>query len=186
MANSSIISDLKKAIIRELINDEEIFYAIDSPDITSLEDADKLVYKHIFPYHKNPETITDTITFLTIQVHIPKTYDRNKTWVVPRLEIWILSHDRHMKVENIPKISDNRNDYISKLLDKKFNGRDSFGVSKDEKNNIHLYGKMDLVSNVEGAFSKDFLYRQMIFEMKDLNNSICDNKYEQVDWSWKF
>ena len=174
MANSELVASLKREIIKELINDESIFYAIDSPDITDIEDADKLVYKHIFPYHKNPETITKVITFITVQVHIPKTYDRNKTWVVPRLEIWILSHDSHMKVNNIPKISDNRNDYLSKLIDKKLNGRDTFGTSKKDENNLHLYGKLELISNVEGVFSKDFLYRQMIFEMKDLNDSLCE------------
>lgn len=174
MANSSLINDIKRAVISELVNDESIFYAINSPDITSLDEADKLVYSHIFPYHKNPETITKTITFLTIQVHIPKTYDKNNTWVIPRLEIWILSHDQHMKVDNIPKISDNRNDYISKLIDKKFNGRTSLGISNNADNNLSLYGKLDLVSNVEGAFSTEFLYRQMIFETKDLNNSLCE------------
>ena len=173
MANSSLVSSLKKEIIRELVKDPDIFYAIDSPDI-KFDKADQLVYKHIFPYHKNPETIKESITFLTIQVHIPKPYDRNKTWVVPRLEIWILSHDRHMKVKNIPGISENRNDYISKLIDKKFNGKDTFGTSSDDKNNLHIYGKMDLVSNIEGSFSRDFLFRQMIFEMKDLNDSLCD------------
>ena len=174
LANSTIVSDLKKAVIRELITDENIFLAIDSPNIIDTKHSDELVYKHIFPYHKNPETITETITFLTIQVHIPRPYDRNKTWVTPKLEIWIITHDSHMKVENIPKVSDNRNDYISKLLDKKFNGRDTLGNYKNDKNNFHLYGKLDLVSNIEGAFSQDFLYRQMIFEMKDLNDSLCD------------
>lgn len=174
MANSEIITDLKKAVMKEIVNDETFFHAIHSPDITDIECADELIYKHIFPYHQNPETVDKVITFLTIQVHIPKTYDRNKTWVVPRLEIWVFSHNGHMKVDNIPKVSDNRNDYISKLLDKKFNGRDSLGGSKDEKYNVKLYGKLDLVSNVEGAYSKDFLYRQLIFEMKDLNNSLCE------------
>ena len=174
MANSSIISDLKSAVIKELINDENIFYAIDSPYIKSPEYADELVYKHIFPYHKNTATITDTITFLTIQVHIPKTYDKNNTWTTPRLEIWIISHDAHMEVNNIPKVSANRNDYISQLLDEKFNGKGTFGVSQKDSNNVHIYGKMDLISNTEGAFSKDFLYRQMVFEMKDLNDSFCD------------
>ena len=175
MANSELVSTLKDALIQELIQDETFFYAIDSPDVTEFKNSDQLMYKHIFPFHKNPETITETITFITIQVHIPRTYDRNKTWVVPRLEIWIISHDEHMMVNNIPKITDNRNDYISKLLDKKFNGRSTFGASKNDKDNIHLYGKMDLVSNVEGALNK-FLYRQMIFEMKDLNDSLCDEE----------
>ena len=175
MANSELISSLKDALIKELEADESIFYAIDSPDITDFENSDQLMYTHIFPFHKNPETITKTITFITIQVHIPKTYDRNKTWVIPTLEIWIISHDDHMMVNNIPKITDNRNDYISKLLDKKFNGRSTFGVSENDKDNIHLYGKMDLVSNVEGAMNK-FLDRRMIFEMKDLNDSLCDDE----------
>lgn len=174
MANSTLITDLKQAVIKEIINDESFFYAINSPDITDIDCADELVYTHIFPYHQNPETIEKVITFLTIQVHIPKPYDRNKTWVVPKLEIWVFSHHSHMKVNNIPKITDNRNDYISKLLDKKFNGRDTLGGSKNDKYNLHLYGKLDLVTNVEGAFSKDFLYRQLIFEMKDINNSLCD------------
>ena len=160
MANSTLITDLKQAVIKEIINDESFFYAINSPDITDIDCADELVYTHIFPYHQNPETIEKVITFLTIQVHIPKPYDRNKTWVVPKLEIWVFSHHSHMKVNNIPKITDNRNDYISKLLDKKFNGRDTLGGSKNDKYNLHLYGKLDLVTNVEGAFSKDFLYRQ--------------------------
>ena len=77
LANSSLVTDLKKQVIRELINDENIFYAIDSPYVTNLEDADQLVYKNIFPYHKNTETITDVLTFLTLQVHIPKYYDKN-------------------------------------------------------------------------------------------------------------
>lgn len=174
MANSTLVTDLKQAVIKEIVNDDSFFYAIDSPNISDIDCADELIYSHIFPYHQNPETINETITFLTIQVHIPKPYDRNKTWVVPRLEIWVFSHHSHMKVNNIPKISDNRNDYISKLLDKKFNGRDTLGGNKDDKNNLHLYGKLDLISNIEGAFSKDFLYRQLIFEMKDINNSLCD------------
>lgn len=174
MANSEIINDLKQAIVKEIINDETFYYAINSPKISSVEDRDKLSDYNIFSYNKNPETITEVTTFLTLQVHIPKTYDKNNTWVVPRLEIWIYSHTDHMDVKNIPKISANRNDYISMLLDKKFNGRDTIGGSKNDKYNLHLFGKLDLVHNVEGTFSADFLYRQMIFELKDLNKSLCE------------
>jgi len=176
LANSTLVTDLKSAVIKELVNDETFFYAIDSPWIKDRKQANKLVYKHIFPFHQNPETITETITFITIQVHVPKTYARSRTWVAPNLEIWVYSHNEHMKVENIPKVSDNRNDYISKLLDKKFNGRNVLGNSKKDENNLHLYGKLDLVANIEGAASKDFLYRQMIFETKDLNNSFCEDE----------
>ena len=173
MANGTIITDLKNAVIKEIINDESLFYAIDSPDIDSVEDADSLVNKNIFTYHQNPETILKTETFLTIQVHIPKGYGRSKVLITPTLEIWIISHQGHMKVNNIPKIIDNRNDYISKLLDKKFNGRNVLGGSSNSKNNLHLCGSLKLVSNTEGAFNSDFLYRRMIFETVDVNDSVC-------------
>lgn len=173
MANSTIITDLKNAVIKEIINDEALFYAIDSPDITDIENADELVNQNIFTYNQNPETILKAETFLTIQVHIPKSYSKNKTFVFPILEVWILSHQKHMKVDNIPKIIDNRNDYISKLLDKKFNGRSVLGGSSNSKNNLHLCGSLKLISNDEGAFSSEFLYRRMIFETVDVNDSVC-------------
>ncbi len=176
MANSSIVTALKEAVINEIIHDEQIFYAIDSPDITTPKNADLLVYEHIFPYHMNPENLTREITLLTVQVQIPKTLDDSNIWVVPRLEIWIITHINHMRTDNIPPVTDNRNDYISKLIDKKLNGRDTLGTSKNDADNLHLYGRLNFVSNTEGVFSKDYLYRQMIFEMKDVNHSFCDEK----------
>lgn len=175
MANSTIIPKLKAAVMHEIINDENLFYAIDSPDVTDISNANELLYRHVFPYHRHSEALTTSGTFLTIQVHIPKTYDSSNIWVVPTLEIWILSHSDHMKIDGISNISDNRNDYISRLLDKKFNGRDTLNAGENA-DHLHLYGKMHLVSNTEGVFSRDFLYRQMIFEMKDLNNSLCDDE----------
>lgn len=173
MANGTIITDLKNAVIKEIINDEALFYAIDSHNVDSIENADNLVNENIFTYHQNPDTILKTETFLTIQVHIPKTYGKSKVLVKPELEIWIISHQKHMKVDNVPKIIDNRNDYISRLLDKKFNGRNVLGGSSKSKNNLHLCGSLKLVSNTEGAFSSDFLYRRMIFETVDVNDSVC-------------
>lgn len=66
IANSTLVTDLKSALIKEIINDETLFYAIDSNEIKDIKQANKLVYKHIFPYHQNPETIKETNTFLTI------------------------------------------------------------------------------------------------------------------------
>lgn len=176
MANSSLVSSLKEAVINELIHDEQILYAIGSPDVTLPENAAQLIYEHIFPYHIYAENLTQAVTLLTVQVQIPKTFDDSNRWVVPRLEIWIITHHDHMKMDNVSPVLDNRNDYISKIIDKKFNGRDTLGGNSDDGDNLHLYGRLDLVSNTEGVFSKDYLYRQMIFEMKDVNNSFCDEK----------
>lgn len=160
MANSSIITNLKDKVIKEIANDEALFYAID-PDTSKVENGGDLPGTHIFKYNRNPETITASITFLTVMVDTISR-DRNKTFVTPTLTLWIYSHNDHMDIKNIKGIKDNRNDYISKLLDLKFNGK-SEGI-----------GTLRLVSNSEGTFSKEYLYRRLVFETIDLSDSICE------------
>lgn len=164
IANSSIITIIKDRIMSALTNDEDIFHAINSPNIKDFDLSDQLINTHIFPYHQNPNTIKDSITFITIQVQIPRSHDRNKTFVKPILEIWIISHEKNMKINNIPKITVNRNDYLSQLIDNKLNGKNDYGL-----------GELKLETNVEGAFSSEHLYRKMIFETVDLNASKCND-----------
>lgn len=160
MANSSIIGEAKNKIIKSFISDDAIVKAIDPSNISSNEE---LVNRYIFNYHQNPTTINDDITFITIQVHIPNQYYGSKILVDSNVEIWILSHENHMKVTNVPKVTENRNDYLSKLIDNKLNGSSLFGI-----------GELKLKSNIEGSYQKDWLYRQMVFEAKDINDSMCD------------
>ena len=58
----------------------------------------------------------------------------------------------------------NRNDYLGVLIDEKFNDTTEYG-------NI---GKLELVSNSEGVATKEFLYRQLIFETVDFDMSMCE------------
>lgn len=160
MANSSIIRKVKNKIVKELIKDEVIIQAINSTTVTKPE---KLIGTHIFDFNQNPYTIENVMTFITIQVHIPSSYSWSKTYIKPEVEIWIISHHKHMVVDNIPKVVSNRNDYLSELIDKKLNGRTDFGI-----------GKLQLSSNVEGAYQNDYLFRKMTFETDELNNSLCD------------
>lgn len=158
MANSTVISELKEKIVMAIAKDDNLFYAIDAPDC---ENGGDLIDTYIFRYNKNPDTITKTITFITVMVHT-KTNVRNDDFVIPTLEIWIYSHDGHMEMDK--KITkDNRNDYISKLLDSKFNGSSEYGG----------VGKLKLISNTEGTFSSKFLFRRLIFEAIDINDSFC-------------
>lgn len=160
MANSNSVGKLKRQIIKEFIKDNDIVKAIDSPNITSPE---KLINTHIFDFHQNPNTINAVITFITIQVHIPESfYDTNRTYVNPTIEIWIISHVNHMIVDNIPKVKENRNDYISMLIDRKINGHYNLG-----------FGKLELTSNIEGSFQQDYVYRKLTFKGTDLNDSVC-------------
>lgn len=158
MANSTIVSELKEKVVMAIAKDNDLFYAIDAPDC---ENGGDLINTHIFRYNKNPDTITKVITFITVMAHT-KSNAKNNDFVIPALEIWIYSHDDHMNMDS--KITkDNRNDYISKLLDEKFNGSTEYGG----------VGKLKLISNSEGTFSSKFLYRRLIFETIDINDSFC-------------
>lgn len=162
MANSSIINVIKNKVVKEFIKDEDIVQAINATEITSPE---KLIGSHIFSYHQNPNTINLVGTYITLQVHIPQPFYRNDTFVSPTLEIWIISHESNMLVNNIPKVTDNRNDYLSRLIDHKLNGRSDFGI-----------GKLKMLSNIEGSYQRDYLYRKLVFEGTDINNSLCEDE----------
>ena len=164
MANSSIINTAKNKIIKEFIKDKNIVQAIDSP-IINPKTPEKLVGTHIFNYHQNPNTLNDVNTFITVQVHIPQSFYESTTFIYPTVEIWIISHERHMIVDNIPKVSDNRNDYLSELIDKKLNGKSGFGI-----------GELKLLCNIEGSYQQDYVYRKMVFGGTDLNNSLCSKE----------
>lgn len=166
MANSSIIKKAKNKIIKEFIKDKDIIAAIDSSTVKPNE-SEKLINTHIFNYNQNPHTLNIVGTFITIQVHIPQSYyndyNASVTRVKPTIEIWIISHEKHMVVDNVPKVTQNRNDYLSELIDNKINGKSGLGI-----------GETILLSNVEGAFQQDYLFRKMIFQCMDLNWSLCD------------
>ena len=168
MANSSIIRKAKNKIVKEFIKDPDIIAAIHSSTVKSNE-PEKLINTHIFNYNQNPHTLNIVGTFITIQVHIPQSYynDHNisSTRVKPTIEIWIISHEQHMNVDNVPKVTQNRNDYLSELIDKKINGKSGFGI-----------GETMLLSNIEGSFQQDYLFRKMIFQCTDLNWSLCDEE----------
>lgn len=166
MANSSIIRKAKNKIIKEFIKDPDIIAAINSSEVKSNE-PEKLIYKHIFDYNQNPHTLNIVGTFITIQVHIPQSYyndyNSSNNRVRPTIEIWIVSHEKHMVVDNVPKVTQNRNDYLSELIDRKINGKSGIGI-----------GETVLLSNTEGSFQQDYLFRKMIFQCLDLNWSLCE------------
>lgn len=166
MANSSIIRKAKNKIVKEFIKDQDIVAAINSSEVKP-DEPEKLINKHIFNYNQNPHTLNTVGTFITIQVHIPQSYyndyNASTTRVKPTIEIWIISHEKHMIVNNVPKVTQNRNDYLSELIDNKINGKSGFGI-----------GETILLSNIEGAFQQDYLFRKMIFQCTDLNWSLCD------------
>lgn len=159
MANSTSISEFKERVMDAITHDDTIFYAFDANEC---ENGGDLIGTHILTYNKVPDTVTEVATYMTIMVHT-KSRDINRTFVTPTLEFHIYSHYKHMKMDR--KITkDNRCDYISMLIDNMFNGSTKYGG----------VGQLKLTLNTEGAYNKDFLYRHMIFETMDINNSVCN------------
>lgn len=177
MANSDCITILKNKIKSEIINDPIIVKTFGSPnyDPSDLDFSGEDVGKnYIYSWNRRLGTITETITFLTMQVNIFK-YKSN--WVIPKLVITIYSHNDHMILDPIefPGISSNRNDYLSQLIDNKFNGRTSIGC-KDDPEKFNLVNELELLENTEGLINDTFSYRCLVFETKDLNYSLCNDR----------
>ena len=70
-----------------------------------------------------------------------------------------------MRIDNIPKVNMNRNDYLSRLIVNKFNNNSSIGL-----------GKLTQKTNIEGRLKDDYLFRRITFETIDLNKSFCDEE----------
>lgn len=161
MANSEIVSKIKDRIIKDMINNDTLVAAIDA---TECEEPSDLVNSHIFRYNQNPNTVQTSTTLITIMVHT-RSRDKQERFVTPTIELWIYSTNSHMNVTNIPGITDNRNDYISRIIDDMLNGESKYGG----------FGELRLAINEEGVLNKDFLYRRMVFSTIDLNDSMCGN-----------
>jgi hypothetical protein len=157
-------------MIYDICTDEAFYYAINPPTIASVNDMCDMDGKYIFDYNKNPNTITDTIAFITIKVSTFKFGSGNSVYVRPKVDVYIYCHNNWMNVDNIPKIKANRLDYISQLIDAKFNGITSFNSIEPV---VNLLGGLELVENSEDTFSDTFQSRHMIFITKDLNSSLC-------------
>lgn len=165
---SKFINAVKDAVIGEILNSELMFKLIDSPDVTSFDESEKLIGTHIFRFGKNPTVVEKNITFITIQVHTDKSVN-SWTKIVPQIEINIYSHDSHMNLDTsvFPTITANRNDYISEWFDNLLNGKTKIG-------SFNLSSKLKLKRNHEYSYTKpDWLMRSLIFEGEEMSIDLC-------------
>jgi hypothetical protein len=165
---SKFINAVKDAVIGEILNSELMFKLIDSPDVTSFDESEKLIGTHIFRFGKNPTLVEKNITFITIQVHTDKSMN-SWTKIVPQIEINIYSHDSHMDLDTsvFPTITANRNDYISEWFDNLLNGKTKIG-------SFNLSSKLKLKRNHEYSYTKpDWLMRSLIFEGEEMSIDLC-------------
>lgn len=156
MSNSSSIRDWKNKIIADLHNDEHF---LDALGTTELERED-LTCSRIFPYYYIPDTVTKVTTFILIEIDIRAT-SRHNAYAYPIITFTVLCHQDDMKLK-MKGVSATRADYLSELIDNKYNGADGFGL-----------GRLELKSNIAGSLNEKFRYRQITFQGTDINKNLC-------------
>lgn len=162
MNTGSLILSMKEKIAEELIRDPAITAAV-CTDGTVPENPEDLYGTRIFRYHRLPDEQGAPTAYLTVQVHIPRSEDRNNTFLKPTLELWVITHESLMPIAGHPEVNAGRNDYVSQLLDEKFQGYEGLG-----------YGRLAFAENTEGVLPGSFLYRKLIYETLDFNGSVYD------------
>lgn len=165
MANSDIIRKAKNKIITEFIQDKEIIEAMDIPEILVPKNKPSEAFgKAIFDFNQPPNTIKESMCFMSVLLNMPEAYrNQNDMYVKPRVIINIWCEIDHMRVKNIPKVTSNRVDYLSYLIDNKINGREDLGIKQ-----------LVLIKNEEKSYWDKWLMREIVFEGLDFNNSLCD------------
>lgn len=164
MPNSDCIRIWKNQILSDLQNDDEIIKVL---GVHQDEDVDNLVDTRLFPYYYIPDVQEEVKTYIMVEIDIRQNQNRFRSNVsdvysYPTIVFTVMSHQDNMKL-NLAGISATRTDYLSELIDKKYNGAQDFGI-----------GKIHLLSNSAGSLNDTYRYRQLVFQALDLNDSFCD------------
>lgn len=154
IANSKQIAEYKQKIIASILENKELTDIIDSNI-----DASELPYNNIFPFGKIPGAVDEAKAYITIEVSMPNVSTANYFFKEIVIVLNIVCHDDLMKVEGLGMT---RIDAIGIALEDLFSGSNDFG-----------FGEVELVSNVEGAWTERHSYRQLRFRTKEPTKTRC-------------
>lgn len=163
MANSSCVSNWKNQILSDLQNDNEIIEAL---NLHEDDDPDDLVWSRLFPHYYIPDTQEAVKTYIMVEIDVQSNRSRYEPmkydlYAYPTITFTVLSHQKDMEMK-MAGVSATRIDYISMLLDKKYNGTDGFGL-----------GRLQLTSNIAGNLNDTYRIRQLTFQTVDFSDSLC-------------
>lgn len=153
--NSFEIGEFKLTLIRKLIEDENIVKLIDAP-ADEVEYPDDLIYSHIFPYNRVPDTEQEVKTYITVMVNATSLPKRNDITRNLSIIVRIYSHKDLMKVAGS---NSDRIDLLSAYIDKILNESNEFGI-----------GYVLLGSNTEHVLDSKHFFRELVFHTDALNN----------------
>lgn len=152
----------------DLQNDDEIVEAL---GLNEDEDRENLIYNRLFPfYYIASGTQTEVKTYILVEIDITEQRQRygstSTNIVYPTIIFTVLSHQDDMRLQ-LAGISAVRTDYIAELIDKKYNGKDGFGLKG-------LQVISNTASSLSGTSHDVYRLRQIVFRAADFNDSYCD------------
>lgn len=164
--NDDLIEDYRNVIMNEILNNEVLVDVLSHGALTT-EDADELVWQNVFPQEFDPETITqtDSYIFFDINESVSSTVGKNGTgYVTLTLFFWVLTHRDVVRYEGSISTSKNRlrNDIIVRELKKTFAPVSNLGISK----NRLLYNNLFTQTNYK------YTGRLLAFKITDFADKI--------------
>lgn len=163
MANSECISDWKQQILSDLQNDEEIVKIL---GVTEDELEEGLMYKRFFPFSYIIDTQTEVKTYICVEISMDRTNDfrfRSDIFIRPIITFRVIAHQDDMRITDIPTYK-NRVDYLSELIDKKYNGK-----------SINGSYELQLLKNQALDISPVYKERVVQFRGITLDKTICNS-----------
>lgn len=149
--NSKDLHGYKQNIMSMLLGNPLVTEAID-PNVEPSE----MPYRNIFPYCSVSHTITETKNYILIEASMPEPFVGNSRYSEINLVITVVCHDANMKTD----YGMTRPDYIGAEIENMLDGNTHIGL-----------GAVEIVANVEGAWSERHCYRKLTFKIKRLKRS---------------
>lgn len=163
MSAGTQIIDYKNKVMKDILHNDdptlsyEIVNAI-NPDY--LGEEDDLIYKHIFPYLRIPQTQDEEKCYITMSVDMPRVSTKNYFFKDMVITINVIVQQDIMRMP--PRYSATRADYIASIINQIFNGNKNYGTVA-----------LEYVSDVEEILLRDYFVRTMRFRCNELNTVRC-------------
>lgn len=141
-----------------LSNREACEVLLEKKDFTE-DDIDNLIYKQVFPYLYVDETQTEVLTYICLEVDIP----RIPTHTIKNIQItiWVYSHKDDMKYSKKGYFG-TKVDILSDIVERSLHNSDKFGIGK-----LSLYSVNHIFPNTK-YYGKQLIFNTSDFKVKEI------------------
>lgn len=143
--------DYKNQLMDDMLTNVKILELL-SDNQEETDNPAEFMYKQVFPYEYVPDTVEHGQTFICCEVDIGDV--RNKTFLNPRIYVWVFTHKSKVRLPRGGIRVDNLTSEIVKTI----NGSRMYGL-----------GTLNLASVKRFAPVTDYQGRTLIFEARDYN-----------------